>query len=125
MKQETEYNLYLSIGEVAKILNQPKTLLQQWDNNGTFSASKKIDGARYYHQDEVFKMKGLLSGVTRKEAAKYLGVTQKTMWYWDLQDDTKHPHSKYCIGKTRYYTQYDLDQYLNAKGGTTHEDTTL
>lgn len=99
----------------ADFLDVSDRTLRDWDNNGTLPAHHRApSGQRYYYQEELNAMKGKLSGVTRQEAAKQLGVNPKTMYLWDRYERTDRPRSHYQIGDTRYYSQIDLDEYLES-----------
>ena len=99
----------IGISEAAKFLNQTSKQLQRWDNSGVLSAHHTDAGTRYYYQSELTTMKQLLNGITRKNAANQIGVSEKTLWRWDKKGLLKH---RYIIGMTCYYLQSDLDRYL-------------
>lgn len=103
---------FVSIHEASIFLNKSHKTLQRWDDNGTFPAMKDSYGRRFYSQEALTNMKNLLNGVTRSEAAKQIGVTEKTMWLWDK---TGVFRSSYTIGSTSYYLQQDIDNYLAMK----------
>lgn len=102
----------VSIQEASIFLNQSHKTLQRWDDNGTLPATKDSRGHRFYSQEALTNMKNMLNGVTRSEAAKQLGVTDKTMWLWNK---TGLLCSCYMIGSTSYYLQQDIDNYLSIK----------
>ena len=108
----------------ADFLNVSDRTLRDWDNNGTLPAHHRVpSGQRYYYQEELNAMKGKLSGVTRQEAAKQLGVNPKTLYLWDRYERTDRPRSRYQIGSTRYYSQIELDQYLKSLKKPGHEES--
>ena len=51
--------------------------------------------------------------MTRKDAAKYLGIAVKTVAMWDLEDPTKLGGVK--IGGRRFYYKTELDAFIRGE----------
>lgn len=102
----------VSIHDASIFLHQSHKTMQRWDDNGTLPAIKDERGHRCYSQEALTNMKNLLNGVTRNQAAKQLGVTNKTMWLWDK---TGLLRASYTIGSTSYYLQQDINNYIVIK----------
>ena len=49
--------------------------------------------------------------MSRKDAARYIGIAEKTMAMWQLQAKKGAPRSVRIAGR-RWYFKEDLDQYL-------------
>lgn len=113
---------HIGVFAAADFLQVSDRTLRKWDNNGTLPAHHKANGQRYYDQETLNAMKGKMSGVTRDEAARFLGLNPKTLYFWDRDQRCDRPLSRYKIGGASYYSQIELEAYrttLNRKSQTT------
>ncbi len=72
---------------------------------------------------EVIRVRVLPDGrMTRQDAAKYIGRSEKTIAMWDLNDPNKLGSVK--VGGRRFYYKDRLDAFIRGDAATTVEEAT-
>lgn len=108
----------ISAREASEILHRDVKDVYRLVKAGILKDYRTADNRLKLDGESVKLMRALEQGLTPKDVAKRVGVSELTIRRWDASDNADVLHHSYVYNGRNYYTIVDVETFINKRQTT-------